>query len=358
MTNESIVVVDCLHTAYKLLSRGGVKVCRIFPFISALGVQTDSDKDSLVGLPCVRAEHKNCKVKAVEAAGIKIPENTLPPPSEKESRESKIRAKKQRPAVAVIDTGVYEHPDLSLFLSRIIAFKDFVSDGQTPYDDNGHGTAVAGVLCGCGRGHGLNRRNTAVNIAALKALDAAGEGNAFGILQAMQWVYDNAEKYGIKVVNMSFGCEEKDGEALRIGAEALVKNGITVVASAGNGGEKEGILSPAISPFVIAVGGADGYKAADFSARGKSGQNKPDIIAQAVDLPALSPFGGYTFVSGTSVAAPQVSAVAAALRAEYPSYTPDGVKRFLKDSAYKIDGKYGDVGSGLLNTSPIDGFDR
>ncbi|MCI9518668.1 MAG: S8 family serine peptidase [Clostridia bacterium] len=350
MTNESIVVVDCLHTALKLFSRSGVKVSKIFPFISACAVSADGGKDRLFGLPFVRSAHKNCRVKAV-GGGEPIISGTVIPPQESARGQLAKTRKNPKPSVAVIDTGVALHPDLSLFRSRIAAFKDFVAAAEIPYDDNGHGTAVTGVLCGCDRFSGLNKRNTAVSVVALKALDAGGEGNAFGILQAMQWVYDNAQKYSIKVVNMSFGCAEKEGAALRIGAEALVKSGLTVVASAGNGGEEEGILSPATSPFVITVGGADGFKAADFSARGRNAKNKPDLIAQAVDLPALTPSGGYTFVSGTSVAAPQVSAAAAALLAKYPDYTPDRIKSILKNGAYKLDGRYSEVGSGLLNAS-------
>lgn len=52
--------------------------------------------------------------------------------------------------VAVVDTGIYPHPDLTQPTNRIVAFKDFVNNYSSPYDDNGHGTHVAGIIAGNG----------------------------------------------------------------------------------------------------------------------------------------------------------------------------------------------------------------
>lgn len=257
--------------------------------------------------------------------------------------------------VAVIDTGVSEHLDLTLFPYRIAAFADFVNFKTYPYDDNGHGTAVTGILCGSGLTDGGATMGIApkAKVAALKAIGENGEGNAFNILEAMQWVFSNREKYGIKVVNMSFGCPPLGkNDPLKLGAEALVKSGVTVVASAGNGGlDGMGILSPAISPFVVTVGGADGLKAADFSSKGQKGSGKPDLIAQGVDIRTLDKEGGYAVFSGTSMAAPQVSGAAALIAQKYPMYTPDRIKSLLTSYAKRLSYDSSLVGEGLLDVS-------
>lgn len=111
MTNESIVVVDCLHTALKLFSRSGVKVSKIFPFISACAVSADGGKERLFGLPFVRSAHKNCRVKAV-GGGEPIISGTVIPPQEIERGQLAKTRKNPKPSVAVIDTGVALHPEI------------------------------------------------------------------------------------------------------------------------------------------------------------------------------------------------------------------------------------------------------
>ena len=325
--DQYIVRVTSLHTALEVFSSARVKVKRMFPFMSALGVETDSRNISeLARLDFVESVHADCLVRIAE-----------------EEIRQKFALRKsglirrlnertnEKVTVAVIDTGIDEPPDLALFPNRIIAFSDIVNGRKTPYDDCGHGTAVAGIICGSGlmRGEYLSRNFRNVRIAAVKALKSTGEGTAFDILSAMQWVYENAERFNIRVVNMSFGSTPQKGkDPLVLGANALVENGITVVASAGNGREKgEGVLSPAISPYVFTVGGADGGKEAAFSPHGGG---KPDILAEAVDVPTLSLGGAYATLSGTSMAAPQISALCAELLSHYPAYTPDRVKSIIK----------------------------
>lgn len=328
-----LVRVDCISRAVKLLSSAGVRVTHIFPFISACGVSASEYAVKALGaLPCVKSLHKNCRAAATASGGVKGQTKrsgkTLRINVPIIADDVKIDGeRKEKITVAIIDTGVNEHIDLSLFPNKIIAFRDFIAGKETPYDDNGHGTAVAGVLCGsnlaCG---GYGRMDNYVKIAALKALDAAGDGNAFDLLTAMQWIYDNRNLYNIKAVNMSFGTPVGKNNPLEIGADALVKNGITVVVSAGNGGAEEGVLSPGTSPFVLTVGGADGAEPAYFS---PFGGGKPDVLAQAVNVRTLGGASDYTHVGGTSMAAPKIAALAADILSKYPSYTPDRIKSLI-----------------------------
>lgn len=329
---QYIVTVTSLSAALDVFSASSIKVKRMFPLISAVGVEMDKrDVQMLSGLKVVESVHADCLVRIANEENVSRKTFKL----RKSELVRRFRDKKgEAVTVAVIDTGIDEHPDLALFPNRIAAFADMIGGKNTPYDDNGHGTAVAGIICGSGlmRGGYLSRPARNVRIAAVKALKSTGEGTAFDILSAMQWVYENAETYNIRVVNMSFGSTpQKERDPLVLGANALVENGITVVASAGNGREEgEGVLSPAVSPYVFTVGGADGGREADFSPHGGG---KPDILAEAVDVPTLSNHGTYVRLSGTSMAAPKISALCAELLSEYPMYTPDRVKSVIISSA-------------------------
>ena len=88
----------------------------------------------------------------------------------------------------VLDTGVAPHLDISVPRDRIKEFHDFVGEGEHPYDDNGHGTFVAGVAAGGGVLSAGRVRGVApeAEIVALKVIGASGETGAFTILEGMQ----------------------------------------------------------------------------------------------------------------------------------------------------------------------------
>ena len=176
----------------------------------------------------------------------------------------------------IIDTGVYPHIDFLLGKNRIVKFVDLINDKEYVYDDNGHGTFVTGVLCGNSIVSKYSGVDNNCNIIVIKALDNVGETNSVKILQAMQWILDNKNKYNIKVVCMSFGSVPSNtNDPLINGAEVLWNNGIVVVSAGGNSGpEKSTIMSPGASKKIITVGSLDRWensgdlKVADFSSRG------------------------------------------------------------------------------------------
>lgn len=269
--------------------------------------------------------------------------------------------------VAVIDTGVSYHYDLVKPYNRIIAFKDLLADKETPYDDDGHGTHVAGLIAGNGY-TSCKYIGTApcANIIAIKALDEAGNGTESDILAALQWIINNGRLYNIRVINLSLGIKvdpDDEDDSLVKGANAAVRCGYSVVTAAGNNGPgKSTINSPGISPMVITVGAADmtkfdesgNVKVASFSSRGPtySGDIKPDLIAPGVEICSLDGKNpkGYSVQTGTSMAAPLVSGVAACLYATNPCLTPAQVKRILVSDAIplKKEDRYAQ-GCGLLN---------
>lgn len=261
----------------------------------------------------------------------------------------------QGQTICFIDTGIYPHLDFVLPKSKIVKFIDLVNKTETPYDDNGHGTFVAGVACGNGIfSHSNIGIATQANIISIKALGKNGDSNSNVILDAMQWVYENHKAYNINVVCMSFGAESGENfDPLSQGAEALWKAGITVVAAAGNSGPKENsIKSPGNNPYIITVGALDmkNEQIADFSSRGPTIYgHKPDLLAPAVDIISCNnKFLPYTKMSGTSIATPIVAGVCAIIKSKYPNMTNTEIKKFLLSHCTKITGNIDTEGAGFL----------
>ena len=177
--------------------------------------------------------------------------------------------------IAVIDSGVASwHDDLTnrsakLFPygnQRVAKFVDFVNGRALPYDDNGHGTHVAGIIAG--NGYDSNGEKSGIapgaSIISLKVLDANGQGSISNIIAALGWVKKNAGAYNIRVVNMSVGAAIRESywtDPLTLAVKAVTDQGITVVTAAGNlGKDKLGrlqygaITSPGNAPWVLTVG--------------------------------------------------------------------------------------------------------
>lgn len=286
--------------------------------------------------------------------------------------------------VAIVDTGICLHKDFSEGGNRVLAFKDFVNGRKEPYDDNGHGTHVAGIIGGSGyssKGKYMGIA-PACNLIILKVLDHRGDGNISDVLAGLQWIIDNKKRYNIRIVNISVGTSAKDtldeNSLLVQGVNAVWDSGIIVVVAAGNNGPGPmSISTPGISRKVITVGSSDdnvsvevfGSKSKDYSGRGPTPYciKKPDIVApgsniiscninrygmkgrpnaryQAADFPMM-----YTIKSGTSMATPVVSGAIALLLSAHPNLNNREVKLRLRDCAIDLGQRWEKQGWGLLN---------
>lgn len=257
--------------------------------------------------------------------------------------------------ICFIDTGIFPHFDFLFPRNRIIKFIDLINHKRHPYDDNGHGTFVAGVSSSAGV---LDKNSSGFapssNIIMIKALSKNGSGNSNTILDAMQWIYENYKKYKINTVCMSFGADCLDSDdPLSKGAQILWKLGITVVAAGGNSGpENNTIKSPGAAPNIITVGALDkeNMKISDFSSRGptKFGY-KPDLVAPGVDLTSCTiapPY--YSVMSGTSVATPIVAGICANIKGKYPKISNNEIKLMLKNNCHQITHNPNCEGAGYL----------
>lgn len=243
--------------------------------------------------------------------------------------------------MVLLDTGIYPHMD---FGDRIYAFADFISYRTFPYDDNGHGTCVAGILGGSGEASMGKYKGIApgCSLMSLKVLDRFGNGNKEDILAAFRWIENHREEYKIRIVNISVGTTYKtrsDKDVLVRGVEALWDQGLVVVAAAGNRGPEPGsITAPGCSKKVITVGSSDmllGKTA--ISGRGPTFECvcKPDLVAPGRRIMACAPGAGNTYAmkSGTSMSTPVISGAAALALEKDPMLTNVDIKMMLRDSA-------------------------
>jgi len=331
---EGIVYYNNKDLIHKFFIKNNIKIVQHFPMLNAYAVCFNS-------LNILNTAKQKFVTYISSVASV----SAMVDVSKKILRTNNTTLSGKNISIAIIDTGINNHLDFYLGRKKIIKFCDFVNDLKHNYDDNGHGTFVAGVVAGSGilsNGKYAGIANNA-DIISLKALNEKGEATAITILQAMQWVFDNYEKYNIRVVCMSFGSEPLGySDPIMKGAEKLWDEGIVVVCAGGNSGpEWQTIKSPGISKKIITVGGLDDkrnyeglyfekeFDVAEFSSRGPAfGKIKPDVIAPSVNITSCSHMGGYRQMSGTSVATPMVAGLCALILEKYPKATPLQLKIF------------------------------
>lgn len=318
--------------------------------------------------------------------------------------------------IAVIDSGITDHPDLKVpksSKSRIVYRQSFIPGGTDDLFE--HGTHIAGILAGNGaNSSGPQYTATFKGIAPnarlinLRVLDENGQGQDSTVIQAIQEAISLKDTYNIRVINLSLGrpvFESYTLDPLCQAVEAAWQAGIVVVVAAGNNGRDDSlgtngyatITAPGNDPYVITVGAMKTMGTAtrgddliaSYSSKGPSLIDhivKPDIVAPgnriislladrsqleqgyAENIVALSHYTvastsnsstSYYRLSGTSMATPMVSGAAALLLQQSPSLMPDQVKAKLMKTASKsfpVSSVATDPGTGISYTSQYDIF--
>ncbi len=244
--------------------------------------------------------------------------------------------------IAVVDTGVdATHPDL---VGRVLPGRDIVNNDGNASDDNGHGTAVAGVAAAkSNNSMGIAGIASNARILPVKVLDADGMGIDPDIAEGIVWATDQ----GAKVINISLGGYGQSPVLEQAVAYALARD-VVIVAATGNEATQAPSY-PASSPGVIGVGATDGAgQLVLFSNWGA----QVDVVAPGWDLivPDAST-DGYMYASGTSFSAPIVSGVAALVRSAQPGLSQAAVAARIKDTATDggPDGDDDKFGGGIVN---------
>jgi thermitase len=230
--------------------------------------------------------------------------------------------------VAVLDTGVANHPDLS---GRVTLAQDFTGSPYGSNDRYGHGTHVAGTIA-ANANNGIGIVGVAWNASILngKVLGDAGSGSLSSVANGIVWAADN----GANVISMSLGANLDCPGVLQDAIDYAWDRGAVIVAAAGNSGMNDA-HTPANCDHAIPVGAvnSDDVKAS-FSNYGLS------VPIAAPGDAVLSTYwdGGYVWMSGTSMATPHAAGVAALIWASSYGTGNQAVVNRLLSTADRIAG--------------------
>ncbi len=250
--------------------------------------------------------------------------------------------------IAVIDTGIdASHPDLAGY---VLDGYDFVNDEEDAYDDEGHGTHVAGIIgAWADSPGGYTGVAPGVKMLPVKVLDEDGYGDSEWIALGIEY----AVEQGVDIINMSLGIPFYS-YAVHDAIKQAEAAGILVLAASGN--ESNHWIDtelgqrtypeeldtdryaafpgfPAALDEVVSVGAIaqlteDTYTIADFSNPGNV-----DFVAPGVKIYSTKPDGKYEYLDGTSMATPYAAGVAALIKANHPILNGQDLKSILTASA-------------------------
>jgi subtilisin len=273
--------------------------------------------------------------RAVEATATLAPSEQVPTGIRRSGNANNTTAQPAASVnVAVIDTGIdLTHPDLNA-----VAGKNCVNTLAAPQDDNGHGTHVSGTIGARNTGSGVVGVAPGTRLYAVKVLNKQGSGTWSQVICGIDWVAANAASLNIKVASMSLGgsgstdnnCGNSNGDAMHRAICGAKAAGVTFVVAAGNSGTNLATFTPAAYPEVVTVtavsdsdglpggtGGSPTCRTGELDDKYATFSNyagSSDTAAQAHTVAApgvciLSTWkgGGYSTISGTSMATPHVS---------------------------------------------------
>ena len=248
-------------------------------------------------------------------------------------------------------------------------------------DGFGHGTFMAGLIAGAGSAtSGPTGTAPEASLLSVKVAGADGAADVSTVLAGLQWVVSFADRYGIRVVNMSLGTDSTqsyEDDPLNYAVQRAWAAGIVVVVAAANTGPAPGsIAKPGDDPWVVTVGAVDSNgtpglgddRVPDFSSRGptRHGVAKPDVVAPGARVLSLRVPGStldrryppadttspYRAGSGTSMATALVSGTAALALQANPALTPDELKHALAADARPVaSDDPAAVGAGLVDAA-------
>jgi len=284
--------------------------------------------------------------------------------------------------VCIVDTGMeLDHPDLEGF--DVAGWVDVVQGKSNPYDDNGHGTNMAGILVANGWINGVAKN---VNLYVAKALLANGSGFEEDVVAGIDWCINQ----NVNIISLSLGGGQElfpflgsNGRTIEDSVNDATARGIFVIAAAGNdGGEDDDgdVASPGSERRVICVGGVtlsgdhwaksstgnNGFSALPFKLPRGDPDKKPELVAPAKDVPVLNTQGTWSSSSGTSAATVYVTGAIAILLEAHPELASNGtsgdvstidqVKDWIMQSVQPKEGQSGhddNYGYGLLDVQAL-----
>lgn len=231
--------------------------------------------------------------------------------------------------IAILDSGIaLHHPMLQPLLGQGI---NLLRPGEPPMDENGHGTHVAGVIAWASGTWYEKSQPPRIRLHPVKIFDQTGFGRIQDIVRGLEWCIDHQ----MQIVNLSFGTDQKTSRSLHAAIKRVLQAGILLVGAAGNDGSTGAVDYPGRYPEVVAVGSCNKWdRPSHFSSAG----NGIDLMAPGSAIISLAPDDGFVEMSGTSMAAPHVTAAAALLLGVEPNLKPTAVRQRLRATAQWLPG--------------------
>ncbi|WP_392485957.1 S8 family serine peptidase [Haloimpatiens sp. FM7315] len=284
--------------------------------------------------------------------------------------------------IGLIDTGVYPHEDLMKPYKKIIEFKDLIRNYKYPYDDNGHGTFISGILCGSGNSSNGEFKGIAENshLYSIKAFNKIGRAYISDILFAIQCFIEETDVYNLRLICLPFEIMDNNQFILSLFEKIIdlaIAKGITTIVPAGNNGNDENsIRGIATLKNCITVGGINtctsSYTSYEYSSVGAyKNIQKPDLVAACVNITSLnsdityeSERNGmkiypkhlknkYTNYTGTSAAAAYICGLCALLLENNPQLKFSDLSSLLKVSSNLLNMPKSIQGSGAVNLDKL-----
>lgn len=266
--------------------------------------------------------------------------------------------------MCIVDSGI-DMSHEALKNVKLAGWRDFIGNKDEAYDDQGHGTMMAGIIVA---GDGMRSVAPNVELFVAKALAKNGSGSDTGVSDAIDWCVGQ----GADIISLSLGGAPGivpsafEGSSSSSAARDAIDAGILVVAAAGNDGDEasdDNVDSPGGEEDVICVGAVDkNGKLWMKSSKGDNNGNiwpvllprndpdkKPELVAPGMDIPVIIPDNRYGYASGTSASTAFVSGALALLLEDNPDLQHDGsaggkdtvenIKQLMMDSVHPKSGQ-------------------
>ncbi len=246
--------------------------------------------------------------------------------------------------IGVIDTGIKEKRDI-IDSNKILSGKNYVLGNSDTDDEVGHGTRVTSLITGTADGEIISPCSEGLIIPLVYYTKLASGAVLNGGIEAIcNAIYDAADIYGCRIINISSGITADD-ERLKKAVDYAEAKGVLIVSACGN--SSDDVYYPAAYDTVIGVGSHNNsFEPTEFSCHGSG----LDILMYGEDLKVVSikNAADYELISGTSYSTALVTAHAAAALERYPRLTPSQIRYIMKiscddicDSGYDEKSGYG-----------------
>ncbi|MCH3965576.1 MAG: S8 family serine peptidase [Clostridium sp.] len=367
------IIIQCnsiMEKIEKKIKRSGCSVIRSIPYVNCIcAIVSTHILDRLIEFPEVK--YITWDIKATLCGKNVFSANRV-------GFSDKYKLTGKNICIALIDSGTYPHPDLISGKNRIKKFLDLINNLKYPYDDNGHGTFMSGIISGNGKLSNGTYCGIAENssIYSIKAFNSIGYGYIGDILFGIQCAIEDSEDLNLKIICLPFEINSRDQFTLSLFQKLFdiaVKNNIAVITASGNSGSFEGSIQ-GISTLnnCITVGGIDttshNIELYEYSSCGPFCKiQKPDLVAACVDICSInsntayiSEKGGkklypsalnepYTCYTGTSCAAAYISGICSLLYENNPDLNFNDLVSLLRISCKFLNLPKWCQGSGMID---------